>query len=68
MEAITVNLSGAAELLGVNPDVLRPLLDSGEIPAFKFGVRDWTIPVSLLQKYAEDRALKEAERRKKCQK
>lgn len=63
MERIVCTASEAASVLGMRKDTVLRLLEMGDIPAYREG-KNWSIPKSLLQKYVEERALKEAQERK----
>lgn len=64
MEAIIVRISEAAEMLATSPNRIKELVETGELPAYRDS-RNWSIPVSMIHKYAEERAIKEAEERRK---
>ena len=67
MEAIVVRISDAADMLATSPNRIKELIDQGELYAYRDG-KNWSIPKSLIHKYAEDRAINEtAERKKQCQ-
>ena len=64
MNRIIVTATEAAQILGTRPNNIQALLEAGVIPAYKVG-RNWKIPYTLLQKYAEDRAIEEAKERRR---
>lgn len=67
MERIVITATEAAKALGTSPNRIKELLDTGELPAYRDG-NTWSIPISLLHRYAETKAITEAkERREKCQ-
>lgn len=68
MEKLVTTPEKAAEMLATSPNNIYPMLESGELPAYKQGSY-WKIPVVSLQEYVVSKAHAEArERRKKCQK
>ena len=64
MERIIIRINDAAEMLCTSPNKIKQLLEEGKLPAYRDG-RNWSIPIESVRKYAEDRAEKEAERRRK---
>lgn len=64
MDKIVVRAEDAAKMLATSPNRIKEILDSGELPAYRDG-KNWSIPVTLIHKYAEDRAIKEAAERRK---
>ena len=64
MEKLTVSATEAAKLLGTRPDLLLSQLERGEIPAYREG-KNWKVPVDLLKATVENRAIKEAQERKR---
>lgn len=60
---LNVSLNEAAKMLGIRSASLQTLVKEGKIPAWKEG-RNWKIPVKALEEWNEERAAKEAERRK----
>ena len=64
MEAIIVRISEAAEMLATSPNRVKELVESGELPAYRDS-RNWSIPITMIHRYAEDRAIREAEERRK---
>lgn len=65
MEAIVVRVNTAAEMLATSPNRVKELIESGELPAYRDS-KNWSIPLSLIHKYAEDRAIREAAERRKA--
>ena len=63
MEKLILTAEEAAKVLGTRSDTVRTLLKDGEIPAYREG-KNWKIPRTLLEKYVEERAMKDTERRK----
>ena len=61
---IVVRASEAAEMLATSPNRIKELLESGELPAYRDG-KNWSIPIKLIHQYAESRAIREAEERRK---
>lgn len=65
MEKIIARISEAAEMLCTSPNTIKRILEEGKLPAYREG-RCWSIPVTAIKRYAEERAESEAaERRKK---
>lgn len=64
MEKLVVSATEAAKLLKVRPDLLIAQLEAGEIPAYKEGT-NWKIPADLLRATIENRAIKEAQERRR---
>lgn len=64
MEKIVVRAEDAAKMLATSPNRIKEILDSGELPAYRDG-KNWSIPITMIHKYAEDRAIKEAAERSK---
>lgn len=64
MGAIIVRINEAAEMLATSPNRIKELVEAGELPAYRDS-RNWSIPVSMVHRYAEERAIKEAEERRK---
>lgn len=64
MEKIVLTPNEAAELIRISPNDIYSLITSGDIPAYREG-RNWKIPKTLLVRYVEERALREAEERRK---
>ena len=64
MEAIVVRVNTAAEMLATSPNRVKEFIESGELPAYRDG-KNWSIPITMIHKYAEDRAIKEAAERRK---
>lgn len=63
---LVISAAECAEALATTPNEVQKLLKSGELPAYRQG-KNWKIPISLLQKYIEDKATKEAEERRKSE-
>ena len=61
---LVIPASEAAKLLGTDNNVVQKMLERGEIPAYREG-RNWKIPVDLLKATAENRAIKEAQERRR---
>ena len=53
----------AAQALRISTTDLYPLLDKGEIPAYR-DKSTWKIPVALLQEYANNKAIEQARLRR----
>ena len=67
MERLVVTPQEAAEMLATSPNNIYPLLESGDIPAYRQG-SFWKIPVHSLKEYVISKAFNESkERRLKCQ-
>ena len=60
MERITLNLTQAADALGVSAPTMRCLVRRGDFPAFKIGSR-WMISRSALEEWAQNAAFNRAE-------
>jgi len=63
MEKLILTATEASKVLSTTPSKVLAMLQVGEIPAYRDG-KNWKIPKTLLQKYVEERALEETERRK----
>lgn len=61
---LVVPASEAARMLGTDNNVVQRMLERGEIPAYREG-RNWKIPVDLLKATVENRAIKEAQERRR---
>lgn len=61
---LVVPASEAARMLGTDNNVVQKMLERGEIPAYREG-RNWKIPVDLLKATVENRAIKEAQERRR---
>ena len=61
---LVIPASEAAKLLGTDNNVVQKMLERGEIPAYREG-RNWKIPVYLLKATVENRAIKEAQERRR---
>lgn len=61
---LVIPASEAAKLLGTDNNVVQKMLERGEIPAYREG-RNWKIPVDLLKATVENRAIKEAQERRR---
>lgn len=61
---IVIPASEAARMLGMDNNVFLKMLERGEIPAYREG-RNWKIPVDLLKATVENRAIKEAQERRR---
>ena len=61
---LVIPASEAAKLLGTDNNAVQKMLERGEIPAYRDG-RNWTIPVDLLKATIENRAIKEAQERRR---
>ena len=64
MEKLVVSATEAAKLLKVRPGLLIAQLEAGEIPAYKEGTTR-KIPADLLRATIENRAIKEAQERRR---
>lgn len=60
---LVLSASEVAEAMATTPNEVQRLLESGDLPAYKQG-KNWKIPITLLEKYIEERAIAEAEKRK----
>lgn len=60
MESITLNLTQAADALGVSAPTMRCLVRRGDFPAFKIGSR-WMISRTALEEWAQNAAFNRAE-------
>ena len=68
LEPLVVSAIEAAEMLRTGVHVVYPLIERGEIPAYRVGC-NWKVPITKLQQYVEERAEAEAyERRMAAQK
>lgn len=63
MERLVLTPSEAAKALVTSPDKVRELIQSGELPAYRQG-RNFKVPISLLEEYIANRAIKETEARR----
>lgn len=61
---LVVPASEAARMLGMDNNAFQKMLERGEIPAYREG-RNWKIPVDLLKATVENRAIKEAQERRR---
>jgi len=61
---LVIPASEAAKLLGTDNNAVQKMLERGEIPAYREG-RNWKIPVDLLKATIENRAIKEAQERRR---
>lgn len=61
---LVIPASEAAKLLGTDNNAVQKMLERGEIPAYREG-RNWKIPVDLLKATVENRAIKEAQERRR---
>lgn len=61
---LVIPASEAAKLLGTDNNVVQKMLERGEIPAYREG-RNWKIPMDLLKATVENRAIKEAQERRR---
>ncbi len=61
---LVIPASEAARMLGTDNNVVQKMLERGEIPAYREG-RNWKIPVDLLKATVENRAIKEAQERRR---
>ena len=57
---VTLNVSQAAELLGVSRPTMRCLVNRGDFPAFKIGSR-WLISRSALEEWAAEQSRSRSE-------
>lgn len=60
MGSITLNLTQAADALGVSAPTMRCLVRRGDFPAFKIGSR-WMISRTALEEWAQNAAFNRAE-------
>lgn len=60
MDCVTMNLSQAADALGVSAPTMRCLVKRGDFPAFKIGSR-WLISRTALEEWAQDAAFNRVE-------
>lgn len=63
MEKMVMTVTDVSKVLSTSVHTIHEQLKAGEIPAYREG-RNWKIPVSLLEQYICDRALKETEKRR----
>ena len=63
VEPMVYSQQDAAKALKCNVDAVREKLLRGEIPAYKDGSY-WKIPITLLQAYIENEAIREAKERR----
>ena len=63
MERIVVTPAEAAEALATSKNKVLELLETGMLPAIKVG-RNWKIPETLLHRFIEEQAVKEALKRR----
>ena len=64
---LVISMRDAVDMLDTSPKTVQGLLESGELPAYREG-RNWKIPLSLLEKFVEEKAIAEAAERKSAQK
>lgn len=64
IEPLVVSAIEAAEMLRTGVHVVYPLIERGEIPAYRVGC-NWKIPVDLLKATVENKAIKEAQERRR---
>lgn len=67
VETLVYTAQEAAKALRTDNGSFNKRLENGEIPAYKEG-RYWKVPKSLLNRYIEEVAIREAEERRKAQK
>lgn len=67
VETLVYTAQEAAKALKTDNGSFNKRLENGEIPAYKEG-RYWKVPKSLLNRYIEEVAIREAEERRKAQK
>lgn len=67
IETLVYTAQEAAKALKTDNGSFNKRLENGEIPAYKEG-RYWKVPKSLLNRYIEEVAIREAEERRKTQK
>lgn len=60
---LVISATECAKALCTTPNRIQQMLESGELPAYKDG-KNWKIPISLLEKFVEQKALAETEKRK----
>ena len=63
MEPLVYSAAEVAKVLKTDNNTILAQLQSGEIPAYKEG-RYWKVPKTALQKYIEEKAIREAEIRR----
>ena len=56
-ETAALNVSQAAEFLGVHTETVRRLARKGELPAFKVG-RQWRVKRELFERWMEEQSMK----------
>ena len=61
---IVIPASEAARMLGMDNNAFLKMLERGEIPAYRKG-RNWKIPMDLLKATVENKAIKEAQERRR---
>ena len=59
MDSMVISAKEAAKQLKIDHTDVYRKLESGEIPAYREG-KNWKIPVTLLQKYIEEKAEEES--------
>lgn len=64
MDKIVCTPEEAAEAMVTSPNIIRGWIRDGLLPAYKSG-RNWKIVITQLQRFAEDLAISETERRMK---
>ena len=64
LEKVVISAAEAARMLCTTPNKVLVMLERGEIPAYREG-RNWKIPKRLLIMAVEERAIREAEERKR---
>ena len=62
IEPLVVSAIEAAEMLRTGVHVVYPLIERGEIPAYRVGC-NWKVPITKLQQYVEEKAEAEAVRK-----
>ena len=67
IEPLVVSAIEAAEMLRTGVHVVYPLIERGEIPAYRVGC-NWKVPITKLQQYVEERAEAEAYERRMAMK
>ena len=60
-----LNASETADYLGLGDATTLRMLDEGEIPATRFN-REWKVPLRTLRSWLEDRAIRDAQERRKA--
>lgn len=65
MDRIVVSAYEARQMLGISPNRLQKILESGEIDAYKVG-RNWKIPVEAITEYVRHKSKSESEERRKA--